>query len=69
MACVVNSINFVEEVIFTTNSVNNSLQEMTSKEYLDDQDAEEPDDYIISLTSLVNISSVFAYYNFPTISS
>lgn len=69
MACVVNSINFVEEVIFTTNSVNNSLQEMTSKEYLDDQDAEEPDDYIISLTNLVNISSVFAYYNFPTISS
>lgn len=49
--------------------VNNSLQEMTSKEYLDDQDAEEPDDYIISLTNLVNISSVFAYYNFPTISS
>ncbi|CAN4114992.1 unnamed protein product [Withania somnifera] len=29
------------------------LQEMTSKEYLDDQDAEEPDDYIISLTSLI----------------
>ncbi|PHT31352.1 Exocyst complex component SEC8 [Capsicum baccatum] len=29
------------------------LQEMTSKEFLDDQDAEEPDDYVISLTSLI----------------
>ncbi|WMV53419.1 hypothetical protein MTR67_046804 [Solanum verrucosum] len=29
------------------------LQEMTSKEFLDDQDAEEPDDYIISITSLI----------------
>ncbi|CAN4126609.1 unnamed protein product [Withania somnifera] len=29
------------------------LQEMTSKEYLDDQAAEEPDDYIISLTTMI----------------
>ncbi|VFQ92601.1 unnamed protein product [Cuscuta campestris] len=29
------------------------MQEMTSKDYLDDQDAEEPDDYVISLTSLI----------------
>lgn len=27
---------------------------MTSRDYLDDQDAEEPDDYVISLTSLVS---------------
>ncbi|RVW97659.1 Exocyst complex component SEC8 [Vitis vinifera] len=27
------------------------MQEMTSREYLDDQDAEEPDDFIISLTA------------------
>lgn len=26
---------------------------MTSREYLDDQDAEEPDDFIISLTAQV----------------
>nr|GLL23240.1 exocyst complex component SEC8 [Ipomoea trifida]GMC82670.1 exocyst complex component SEC8 [Ipomoea batatas] len=29
------------------------MQEMTSRDYLDDQDAEEPDDYVISLTSLI----------------
>ena len=29
-------------------------QEMTSREYLDDQDAEEPDDFIISLTAQVS---------------
>lgn len=29
------------------------LQEMTSREYLEDQDAEEPDDFIISLTSQI----------------
>ncbi|CAM8918344.1 unnamed protein product [Rhodiola kirilowii] len=29
------------------------LQEMTNREYLEDQDAEEPDDFIISLTSLI----------------
>ncbi|KAL3523498.1 hypothetical protein ACH5RR_016332 [Cinchona calisaya] len=29
------------------------MQEMTSRQYLDDQDAEEPDDFIISLTSLI----------------
>ncbi|CAH9130015.1 unnamed protein product [Cuscuta epithymum] len=29
------------------------MQEMISKDYLDDQDAEEPDDYVISLTSLI----------------
>jgi len=28
-------------------------QEMTNREYLEDQDAEEPDDYIISLTTQV----------------
>lgn len=27
---------------------------MTKREYLDDQDAEEPDDFVISLTSQVN---------------
>jgi hypothetical protein len=27
---------------------------MTNREYLEDQDADEPDDFIISLTSLVN---------------
>ncbi|KAL1532153.1 exocyst subunit [Salvia divinorum] len=29
------------------------LQEMTKREYLDDQDAEEPDDFVISLTSQI----------------
>ncbi|KAJ4768752.1 Exocyst complex component Sec8-like [Rhynchospora pubera] len=29
------------------------LQEMTNREYLEDQDADEPDDFIISLTSLI----------------
>ncbi|GFZ11226.1 subunit of exocyst complex 8 [Actinidia rufa] len=29
------------------------MQEMTSREYLEDQDAEEPDDFIISLTSQI----------------
>ncbi|KAL2555543.1 Exocyst complex component SEC8 [Forsythia ovata] len=29
------------------------MQEMTSREYLDDQDAEEPDDFVISLTSQI----------------
>ncbi|KAM7532360.1 hypothetical protein LguiB_035770 [Lonicera macranthoides] len=29
------------------------MQEMTSREYFDDQDAEEPDDFIISLTSQI----------------
>ncbi|CAI9091156.1 OLC1v1026103C1 [Oldenlandia corymbosa var. corymbosa] len=29
------------------------MQEMTSRQYLDDQDAEEPDDFIISLTSQI----------------
>ncbi|CAH9080368.1 unnamed protein product [Cuscuta epithymum] len=29
------------------------MQEMTNREYLDDQDSEEPDDYVISLTSLI----------------
>lgn len=29
------------------------MQEMTSKEYLDDQDAEEPDDFIVSLTAQI----------------
>ncbi|GMH27732.1 hypothetical protein Nepgr_029575 [Nepenthes gracilis] len=29
------------------------MQEMTSREYMDDQDAEEPDDFIISLTALI----------------
>lgn len=29
------------------------MQEMTSREYLDDQDAEEPDDFIISLTAQI----------------
>ncbi|KAI3458935.1 hypothetical protein Pfo_015598 [Paulownia fortunei] len=29
------------------------MQEMTKREYLDDQDAEEPDDFVISLTSQV----------------
>ncbi|XP_075499287.1 exocyst complex component SEC8 [Primulina tabacum] len=29
------------------------MQEMTNREYLDDQDAEEPDDFIISLTSQI----------------
>ncbi|XP_073128850.1 exocyst complex component SEC8 isoform X2 [Henckelia pumila] len=29
------------------------IQEMTNREYLDDQDAEEPDDFIISLTSQI----------------
>lgn len=28
-------------------------QEMTSREYMEDQDAEEPDDFIISLTAQV----------------
>lgn len=28
---------------------------MTSREYLEDQDAEEPDDFIISLTAQVSI--------------
>jgi len=27
---------------------------MTIREYLDDHDTEEPDDYVISLTSMVN---------------
>ncbi|KZV16229.1 hypothetical protein F511_11134 [Dorcoceras hygrometricum] len=31
------------------------MQEMTNREYLDDQDAEEPDDFIISLTSQASI--------------
>ncbi|CAA3000568.1 exocyst complex component SEC8 [Olea europaea subsp. europaea] len=30
------------------------MQEMTNREYLDDQDAEEPDDFVISLTSQVS---------------
>lgn len=30
-------------------------QEMTNREYLEDQDAEEPDDFIISLTAQVSI--------------
>lgn len=29
------------------------MQEMTNREYLEDQDAEEPDDFIISLTTQV----------------
>ncbi|CAA3012243.1 exocyst complex component SEC8 [Olea europaea subsp. europaea] len=29
------------------------MQEMTNREYLDDQDAEEPDDFVISLTSQI----------------
>lgn len=37
---------------------------MTSKEFLDDQDAEEPDDYIISITSLVNFLLSVVYNNF-----
>lgn len=32
---------------------NYTEQEMTSREYLDDLDAEEPDDFIISLTAQV----------------
>lgn len=34
-------------------------QEMTNTEYLDDQDAEEPDDFIISLTAQVSFLSTF----------
>lgn len=29
------------------------MQEMTNREYVEDQDAEEPDDFIISLTAQV----------------
>lgn len=29
-------------------------QEMTTREYMENQDAEEPDDFIISLTAQVN---------------
>lgn len=32
---------------------------MTSREYLEDQDTEEPDDFIISLTSQVSIYVCF----------
>lgn len=42
--------------IYKTSNVTNLLtfkQEMTNREYFDDQDAEEPDDFIISLTSQV----------------
>jgi exocyst complex component 4 len=30
-----------------------SVQEMTKREYVEDQDAEDPDDFIISLTTQV----------------
>lgn len=35
---------------------------MTSREYLEDEDAEEPDDFIISLTSKVHRSLPPPYY-------
>ena len=30
-------------------------QEMTNREYLEDQDAEEPDDFVIALTAQVSV--------------
>lgn len=32
---------------------------MTSRNYLEDEDAEEPDDFIISLTSQVSVTVAF----------
>lgn len=37
-------------------------QEMTNREYLEDQDAEEPDDFIISLTAQVS-TTLFPWTN------
>lgn len=33
-------------------------QEMTNREYVEDQDAEEPDDFVISLTTQVHVQSM-----------
>ena len=34
-------------------------QEMTDREYLENQDAEEPDDFVISLTAQVTFSNSY----------
>jgi exocyst complex component 4 len=35
---------------------------MTNRVYLEDQDAEEPDDFIISLTAQVSVNDVWLVY-------
>ena len=43
-------------------------KEMTNREYLEDEDAEEPDDFVISLTSQVShITLMMAWISFTTI--
>jgi len=37
---------------------------MATREYLEDQDAEEPDDYVISLITQVTVVSIYYRYKY-----